>query len=432
MTAVRRLTPPPSLVHVIATGLLHRLITNDGPPVTRTTYAAELASTLPVSAPTATRAARELIDSKLVIDGPEVMRGNQGRPEKSLDLSPDFVALGVSIFDAPDYEPTTERPGSPWPSKASRVHAVAIGLNGRMIASAEEVTVDSSDPVELVSAIATVLDRVKDDRDLPEIVGIGLLTGGHVRSNVLRYSHNIGRGPAALDLPGLIGEEVARRGLSRFRGVPILLDNDVDALARHRAWFGRPDLATADSDFAVILLKDDGLGGALVRDGCVASASPFEVGHLESDISDKAPACRCGNVGCVEAVATPFALAKKLGVEGPSVAAMVAEFYDRLEKGDEAARSALDGAATALGRAIATVVNLTAPPVVYVYAPERLKADEMYVELVRETAKARAMPHLREDLVISFEPLPDDDETTAAAAAKVVEATVKSFELGQN
>ena len=294
MPRTRPLTPPPSVVHVVAGGLLRRLVTNTGDPITRATYAAEIAETLPVSAPTATRAARELIERHLARDGDEVLRGLQGRPEKSLEPSSLFVAVGVSVSDKPDYAAVTGEPGGPWPSRASTVHAVVVGLDGRPVAGAEDETVDSGDPVDLARKIVDVLAKVKwDNRDRrgaerqPMIEGVGVMIGGHVSQGVVRYAPNVGGGPA-LDLPDLIRKEVAARQLPQLVGVPILMDNDADALARHRTWFGRSGYDSVDT-FAVLLLKEDGLGGALVQDGEAGTVGPFEIGHIESNSAEDAP-----------------------------------------------------------------------------------------------------------------------------------------------
>ncbi len=95
--------------------------------------------------------------------------------------------------------------------------------------------------------------------------------------------------------------------------------------ARHRAWVGRSSHATPSDTFAVVLMKEDGVRGTLVRGGDAAAASRFEVGHLESDTGADAPECRCGNVGCLGAFATPLAVAHRLGITGHSIRAVTDE-----------------------------------------------------------------------------------------------------------
>src|SRR6266545_918565 len=90
-------------------------------------------------------------------------------------------------------------------------------------------------------------------------------------------------------------------------GAAGLVDNDANAAAWAEARYG----AGAGSDHMVLLTVGTGIGGGLVLDGRVyrgSSGLGAEVGHMTVD-PDGDP-CDCGNLGCLEAMASGSALGR--------------------------------------------------------------------------------------------------------------------------
>jgi predicted NBD/HSP70 family sugar kinase len=88
-----------------------------------------------------------------------------------------------------------------------------------------------------------------------------------------------------------------------------------------------------------------------------------EIGHVLADPAG--PICRCGNRGCLEAVASPPAVAALLERStGEPVG--VRRLLELLEAGDRDARRAVGDAGEAVGRALSMLVNVLNPELVVV------------------------------------------------------------------
>ncbi len=92
-------------------------------------------------------------------------------------------------------------------------------------------------------------------------------------------------------------------------GLPVTVDNDVRALTVAEQWFGD---GVGLSDFAVVTVGA-GIGCGLVVHGRVVSGShgvAGEIGHVQV-VPDGLP-CRCGDRGCLEAVASDAAITARV------------------------------------------------------------------------------------------------------------------------
>jgi predicted NBD/HSP70 family sugar kinase len=102
-------------------------------------------------------------------------------------------------------------------------------------------------------------------------------------------------GPARAD-----GGHVLVADLGRYRA-PVWVDNDVNVLALGE-W--RSGIA-AGHDNVVVVKIGTGIGAGIIADGRLhrgAQGSAGDVGHIQVS-DDPAVICRCGNVGCLEALA---------------------------------------------------------------------------------------------------------------------------------
>ena len=113
------------------------------------------------------------------------------------------------------------------------------------------------------------------------------------------------------NIPGYTGMKVMERFESRF-GVPVFLENDVNAAAVGEAAFG----AAKGLDDFVCLTFGTGIGGALFIGGELYRGSSFsaaEAGHLITHLGGHA--CTCGNSGCWEQYASASALIRMVREE---------------------------------------------------------------------------------------------------------------------
>ncbi len=146
--------------------------------------------------------------------------------------------------------------------------------------------------------------------------------------------------------------------LSRRLGLPVRLDNDVNCCCQAEGRFG---VARGVRDYAWIQVST-GVGGALCLGGQVyagARGLAGEVGHLILD--EGGPPCACGRRGCLQALVSGPALARRFHEAGGRAGERAEAVFAAAGAGDPRARAVLAAAARDLGRGLAIVVNLLNP-----------------------------------------------------------------------
>lgn len=167
------------------------------------------------------------------------------------------------------------------------------------------------------------------------------------------------------DVPfgAVIGEE--------FR-LPVRVQNDVNACALAEMRFG---CARGIGDFIWITVST-GIGGGIVVNGSLyegSSGIAGEFGHLS--VADDGPKCDCGSYGCVEALASGTAVARRARELQETGAAFVdlkpseisAEIVAKAAfDGDAAALAIYEDAGFYLGKAISFAINILNPAMVII------------------------------------------------------------------
>ncbi len=173
------------------------------------------------------------------------------------------------------------------------------------------------------------------------------------------------------NLPGWRDVALGRL-LGRSLGLKLSLENDANlaGLAEYRFGAGR------GCSPLYYLTVSTGIGGALLLDGKLvvgARGAAGEVGHLV--LVPDGPLCGCGNRGCLEALASGTAVARRAReAVRRSVVSMLTERFaarpsritaavvaDFARQGDPEAQRILAEAMEHLGRGVAGVVNLLNP-----------------------------------------------------------------------
>lgn len=178
-------------------------------------------------------------------------------------------------------------------------------------------------------------------------------------------------------LPGWHGIRPAAEMEARL-GIPVVLDNDANVGALGEKAFG----AARGVDDLIYIRLSAGIGAGLILEGHpypgVAGVAG-EIGHVLSDPSG--PICRCGNRGCLEAVASPVAVAALLerSVGQPVT---VQRLLELVAGGHRGARRAVAEAGEAVGRALSMCVNVLNPELVVV-GGDLAQAGEILLEPIR-------------------------------------------------
>ncbi|HHU85963.1 MAG: ROK family protein [Pelotomaculaceae bacterium] len=196
--------------------------------------------------------------------------------------------------------------------------------------------------------------------------------------------------------------------LQEKTGVRVLLDNDANLAALGEHFYG----AGRGAENMVFITVSTGVGGGLILGGRLyrgAADGAGEIGHMT--VLPDGPRCSCGNRGCLEALASGTAIARKAGelaacgggrgilaaaggdpgkISAVAVAAAAAE-------GDPGAVAVIEEAAGYLGIGVANLVNLLNPSLV-VLGGGVMAAGELIWEGVRREVRARSLAAARQKL----------------------------------
>jgi predicted NBD/HSP70 family sugar kinase len=294
---------------------------------------AELARSLGVSPALVTQLTRELLADGLLVEL-EQAPSQGGRPARLLGLAASAGrAVGVKI--APDH-----------------LAFVEVGIDGSVVRSSSEPW-DASSPLA-IAGLAELLSRFVGDRgEVPPLLGVGVGLPGSVDE----------QGGGVVDSTQLGWNQVPLGdALRRALALPVLLENNVNALSHAELLFGQ---ARRHRD-ALVVTIGTGVGAGIILDGVVvrgAAGGAGELGHLP--VQQDGPLCQCGNRGCLEAVigeAALVATARERGIIARS--AGMPALRAAADAGDAEAQRLFGDAGHLLGRAIAGAVNLLDPEAV--------------------------------------------------------------------
>jgi predicted NBD/HSP70 family sugar kinase len=237
------------------------------------------------------------------------------------------------------------------------------------------------------------------------ILGVGIGISGFVDAE------------AGVDLysPILGWREVPIRApLEQRLGLPVYVENDVNALTLAERWYGA---GRNFRDFICITVGE-GIGAGVVIGGELyrgAAGGAGELGH--TTINPDGPRCRCGERGCLEVYASDRFLlhhASALGYQG------IPELIAAAQNGDGTARQVFHDMGRSLGIGTKNIVNLLNPEAV-VLGGERLDAADLFLPTFEEEVRRHSFPKEAEELAIVRAELGEDGFLVGAATLVVRE-----------
>jgi glucokinase-like ROK family protein len=287
--------------------------------------------------------------------------------------------------------------------------SLAVGiadLAGSLTASYEEPCDVAAGPEALLGRAEELLDDLLAARvaQAPPVWGLGIGLPGPVE-------YAAGKPIAPPIMPGWDGYPVRDR-LARRYDVPVWVDNDVNIMA-----LGELRLGLAKGQRDVVFIKlGTGIGAGLISGGRLhrgAQGSAGDVGHI-AVVDDLSVICRCGNVGCLEALAGGAALGKlatDAALEGRStfLAKRLADSTTGVLEARDLGDAALHGDPLAVeifgrtgrhvGGMLATIVNFYNPSLVVIGGGVASVGD-LLLASIRETVYRRSLPLATRDLRI--------------------------------
>ena len=295
----------------------------------------DIAKTTGLSQAAVTKAITPLIADGLVgdADTAPARASSPGRPASPIAVRPSALSLiGVKVNDD---------------------ELIGVLTDARTgIAASKRIPLTAHDPETVIAAVIGLVGRLAGYATAP-VCAIGVSVSGDVdpASGTVRDSAILGWTDVAL------GDR-----LTEALAIPVTIENDVHALTFGEHWFG---VGLGTASFAIVTIGR-GVGSGLHLGGEVVSGAygvVGEVGHIP--VASPERVCRCGRRGCTEAVASTAAITERISrAHGREVS--IGEAVRLAHEGHPSAVEAFTEAGSAIGTAIATLINIVGPELVII------------------------------------------------------------------
>jgi glucokinase-like ROK family protein len=345
----------------------------------------QLARKTNLSSTTITNLIAELIEQDIVAEDkntPEDIQRPVGRPRTGLYLIPDAryvigVHIGVGLY-----------------------RLAVMNLRAEIVCS-KIVNFDISTPPGdvlqgICADIQEVVTNCSVDRQL--ILGVGVGASG-----LVDYLEGIN-----ILAPNLDWHQVPIRDFMESRlGLPVVVENNVRAMALGEAYFG----CGRDAQSVAFVYGRTGVGAGFVINHQLfrgSSTGAGEIGHMIM-VPENGEPCRCGNRGCLETLVSEAVIirrAQKIAEANPDgiLAQLLTDPGDRSTvecvfqaacQGDTAILQLLKEIGQYLGIALANLVNIFNPELI-ILGGLFAQAEELILPVARETLNRLAFAGLGE------------------------------------
>ena len=327
----------------------------------------------------------ELVERKLVVVGNEGL-STGGRPARELLFRGDAGHLLVADVGA------------------TSIDVAVTGLDGRVLGHYAEPADVAQGPEPILTRVNELFERMlATSRDIPgHLWGVGIGVPGPVEFST-------GHPVSPPIMPGWNGYPIRER-LSVRWDAPTWVDNDVNVYALGE---GRSGVAQGHDNFVFVKIGT-GIGAGIVSGGRLhrgMQGSAGDVGHIQV-VDDTAVVCRCGNIGCLEALAGGAAIGRHgeaAAREGRSERLRAALEQHGVVTAEHVARAAAHGDAVSVellqsagrrvGSMLASVVNFFNPSLIVIGGGVTQSGDQL-LAAIRETVYRRSLPLATRDLLI--------------------------------
>jgi len=253
----------------------------------------------------------------------------------------------------------------------TKIITAIVSNQGQIIAREYCLTLAEEGPQSVINRILSAIDHLLSVKkmDSSQLDSISIAAAGAIDfdQGLITSSPNL---PGWDDIP-------LRDTVKEKYGVNTFLLNDASAAALGELHFG----AGRGINNLVYLTVSTGIGGGIIIDGKLysgACGSAGEIGHMTIDVNGLR--CSCGNIGCLETLASGTAVAREAirrirRGERSSITEIVSGKIEDItaEKvevaavsGDSLASEVISQAATYLGIGIVNLVNIFNPEMIIV------------------------------------------------------------------
>ncbi|MCE5303084.1 MAG: ROK family protein [Planctomycetaceae bacterium] len=317
-----------------------------------------------ISPPTVSKLVQSLIQARL-LEEVEPQSGSAGRPAKLLRLAGKGVCIVAAVVDL------------------KQCSLAAAGLDGTL---REDRVVRFPTPDDYAQLLQTLVDHVRQlaSAENAATLALGLCIPGLIdrrRQRVL-LSANLhlldGQRPAA--------------DLQRRLNIPVVLLHETDALCLGQRAFG----PARGLDDLVLIDAAGGLGMAVMIGGQLLAGYrglAGEIGHLT--VEPHGRPCGCGNVGCLETVASDATLAERVSQRiGQTV--NIDQVVEMVRRGTLQVDAELNQTLDYLAIGVAGAVNIFNPAAVLIHGRMFDLCDDAFDRLRASVARRALTPSLAE------------------------------------
>ena len=328
-----------------------------------------------------------LLAARLLVEG-DTTAATGGRHRRSLLFNSDHSRVAVAAVDT------------------THARLAVTDLGGR-VSTQQTLQVEvAHGPAEVLDVIAAGLVDLlaRQGADPTELCGIGLSLPGPIDPVT-------GRPNEPPIMPGWDAYPVTDHLTATLPGPPVHTANDADAAALGEFAAGYPQSRT------LCLVKvSTGIGAGIVVDGRSYTGSDGgagDIGHIRVDPASEL-LCQCGAHGCLAALASGRAVARRLTELGkPATHGL--EVRDLLRAGDPDAGRLTQEAGRRIGEVLAGVVSLLNPEILLVGGA---LASAPLLSGIRETLYRLCLPRATRHLTLQLGAL--GDEAAVVGLARLV------------
>ncbi|MCA2226851.1 ROK family glucokinase [Nonomuraea aurantiaca] len=263
----------------------------------------------------------------------------------------------------------------------TKVAAGVVNDDGEVIAHALKPT-PADQPEQVAATVAEVVRELAQGREI-EAVGVGAAGFVDETRSVVRFAPNLAW-----------REEPLQKKISGLVGLPVVIENDANAMAWGETKFG----AGRGQSHVVCITVGTGIGGGLVFDGKLFRGHwgmGAELGHMQ--VVPEGRLCGCGQLGCWEQYASGNALvieARQISTAQPERAQILLglaggkiegeEVTEAAKLGDEASLAAFASLADWLGQGMADLAAILDPGC-FIVGGGVSRAADLFLDRARET-----------------------------------------------
>ncbi|MBB3713056.1 putative NBD/HSP70 family sugar kinase [Limimaricola variabilis] len=352
----------------------------------------DLVDTTGLSRVTVGQRLNELFEHRLIVEA-ERTKSSGGRPTRPVTLNQDAGLIAVADLGE------------------THVHFGLTDLDARLLiedTTAFDIRQPPGETLDLISdGIGDLMSRLGGDGR--RLAGLGLSLPAPVNFQAATVE-----GPSVMT--GWDNFDI-RGHLARRLPVPVMVDNDVNLLAISTV------AGMQDRSAQIVFIKvGTGIGCGIIADGLVfrgANGAAGDVGHMQLT-AEPDKLCRCGKLGCVEAVAGGWAIARDLRALGIE-AETARDVADLVRQNVPEAIQLVRRAGRVVGEVVASLVSVLNPGRIVV-GGMMAETGEHLLSGVREIVYQRCLSLATRDLTISM--APHDPSAGLHGAALLVRETI--------